>query len=174
MQSAEGVLLKPQNGKKLSYSHLWRVLKSTNYIPTKKSDTEDRKICMLLPINRQHTAVKVKLPEYPPDGRNKLQASENEFMTSAHKEECSQTMHKMFVTARRHLRKITCVFIGKKEIPLQVWTGFEGSRRLRLQISRQSAQEGGKVVNPMYRPYLPHRKYSYYSFLLWAGIFQSV
>jgi len=38
-----------------------------------------------------------------------------------------------------------------KAISLQVWTGPEGSRRLRLpdfKISRQSAHEGGKVVSP--------------------------
>jgi hypothetical protein len=33
------------------------------------------------------------------------------------------------------------------------------------QISRQSAHEGGKVVSPTHRPPLPHRKYSWYSFL---------
>jgi len=36
------------------------------------------------------------------------------------------------------------------------------------QISRQSAHEGGKVDNPKYRPPLPFRKYSWYSFLLEA------
>ena len=36
------------------------------------------------------------------------------------------------------------------------------------QISRQSAHEGGKVVSPTYRPPLPPRKYSWYSFLLEA------
>jgi hypothetical protein len=35
-------------------------------------------------------------------------------------------------------------------------------------ISRQSAPEGGKVVSPTYRPLLPTRKYSWYSFLLGA------
>ena len=34
------------------------------------------------------------------------------------------------------------------------------------QISRQLAHEGGKVVSPTYRPPLPPRKYSWYSFLL--------
>jgi hypothetical protein len=33
------------------------------------------------------------------------------------------------------------------------------------QISRESALEGGKVVSPTHRPPLPHRKYSWYSFL---------
>jgi hypothetical protein len=36
------------------------------------------------------------------------------------------------------------------------------------QIFRQSAHEGGKVVSPMHRPPLPHRKYSWYSSLLEA------
>jgi hypothetical protein len=36
------------------------------------------------------------------------------------------------------------------------------------QVSRQSAHEGGKVVNPTHRPPLPPRKYSWYSFLLEA------
>jgi len=40
-------------------------------------------------------------------------------------------------------------------IPLQAWTGPEGSRRLRLPDLRQSAHEGGKVVTPMHRPPLP-------------------
>jgi len=42
-----------------------------------------------------------------------------------------------------------------KAIPLQAWTGPEDSGRLRPQISRQSAHEGGKVVSPKYRPPLP-------------------
>jgi len=37
------------------------------------------------------------------------------------------------------------------------------------QISRQSAQEGGKVVSTTHRPPLPLRKHSWYSFLLQAG-----
>jgi hypothetical protein len=36
------------------------------------------------------------------------------------------------------------------------------------QISRQSAQDGGKIINPTHRPPLPPRKYSWYSFLLEA------
>ena len=35
-------------------------------------------------------------------------------------------------------------------------------------ISRQSAHEGGMVFNPMHRPPLPPRKYSWHSFLLEA------
>jgi hypothetical protein len=39
-----------------------------------------------------------------------------------------------------------------KAIPLQAWTGPESSRRLRLQISRQSAHECVKVVSPTHQP----------------------
>jgi len=37
-----------------------------------------------------------------------------------------------------------------------------------FQISTKSANEGSKIVNPTYRPPLPRRKYSWYSFLLAA------
>jgi hypothetical protein len=43
-------------------------------------------------------------------------------------------------------------FCIKKAIPLQTWTGPEGSRSLRLPDSRQSAHEGGKVVSLTNRP----------------------
>jgi hypothetical protein len=42
-----------------------------------------------------------------------------------------------------------------KEIPLQTWTGHEGSRRLRLTDLKQSAHEGGKVDSFKHRPPLP-------------------
>jgi len=42
-----------------------------------------------------------------------------------------------------------------KAVPLQAWTGPEGSRSLRSQISRQSANESGKVVSPTHQPPLP-------------------
>jgi len=44
-----------------------------------------------------------------------------------------------------------------KTVPLQAWTGPEGSRRLRMLILRESAHEGGKVVSPTHRPPLPPR-----------------
>ena len=53
-----------------------------------------------------------------------------------------------------------------KSIQLQAWTGPDGSRRLRFQVSRQSAHEGDKFVSPTHRPTLLPRKYSWYTFLL--------
>jgi len=51
------------------------------------------------------------------------------------------------------------VFVSHfKAILLQACTDPEGSWRFRLQISRQSAHEGGKVVSLTHRPHLPPRK----------------
>ena len=63
---------------------------------------------------------------------------------------------------------LTCVCKGNS-VPVQAWAGTEGSRSLRLQDLRQSAHESDKVVSPTHRPHLTPRKYSRYSFLLWAG-----
>ena len=51
-----------------------------------------------------------------------------------------------------------------KAIPVTGLWGPEGSGRLRLQITRLSAHEGGKVVTPTHRPPLPPG-ISWYSFL---------
>jgi hypothetical protein len=49
-----------------------------------------------------------------------------------------------------------------KAIPLQAWTGPDYSRRFEVfHISRQSAHEDSKIVNPTNRPPLPPRKYSW-------------
>jgi len=55
-----------------------------------------------------------------------------------------------------------------KSVPLQTWTGPEGSRNLRFADFVTTAQVGGKVVSLTHRPPLPPRKYSRYSFLLEA------
>ena len=55
-----------------------------------------------------------------------------------------------------------------KAVPLQAWTGPEGSKRLRLPDFKTVGHKGGEVVSPMHRPPLPPRKYSWYSFPLGA------
>jgi len=55
-----------------------------------------------------------------------------------------------------------------KSVPLQTWTGPEGSRKLRFPDFVTMAQDGGKVVSLTHRPPLPPRKCSWYSFLLEA------
>ena len=42
-----------------------------------------------------------------------------------------------------------------KAVPLQVWTGPEGSRKLRLPDFVTTAQDGAKVVSLTHRPRLP-------------------
>jgi len=42
-----------------------------------------------------------------------------------------------------------------KSVPLQAWTGPEGSRKLRFPDFETTAQDGGKVVGLTHRPPLP-------------------
>ena len=42
-----------------------------------------------------------------------------------------------------------------KAVPLQAWSGPEGSRKLRFPDYVTTAQDGGKVVSPTHRPPLP-------------------
>jgi hypothetical protein len=42
-----------------------------------------------------------------------------------------------------------------KAVPLQAWSGPEGSRKLRLPDFLTMAQDGGKVVSLKHRPHLP-------------------
>ena len=42
-----------------------------------------------------------------------------------------------------------------KSVPLQAWTGPEGSRKLRFPEFVSTTQDGGKVVSLMHRPPLP-------------------
>ena len=42
-----------------------------------------------------------------------------------------------------------------KAVPLQAWTGPEGSKKLRFLDFVTTAQDGGKVVSLTHRPHLP-------------------
>ena len=55
-----------------------------------------------------------------------------------------------------------------KAVPLQAWSGPEGSRKLSFPDYVTTAQDGGKVVSLTHRPLFTPRKYSWYSFLLEA------
>ena len=44
---------------------------------------------------------------------------------------------------------------GKKSVPLQAWSGPQGSRKLMLPDFMTTAQEGGKFVSLTHRPHLP-------------------
>jgi len=58
--------------------------------------------------------------------------------------------------------------LKRKAVPLQVFSGTEGSRKLRFPDFMTTAQDSGKVVS-LYAPaaFTP-KKYSWYSFLLEA------
>jgi hypothetical protein len=47
--------------------------------------------------------------------------------------------------------------IKGKTVPLQAWSGPDGSRKLRFPDYMTMAQDGGKVVNLTHRPPLPPR-----------------
>jgi len=57
-----------------------------------------------------------------------------------------------------------------KAVPLQAWSGPEGSRKLRFPDYMTTAQDGGKVVSLTHRPFFTPRKCSWYSFLLQAEL----
>jgi len=44
-------------------------------------------------------------------------------------------------------------------VPLQSWSGPEGSRKLRFPDFMTTAQDGGKVVSLTYRPHLPQEMF---------------
>jgi hypothetical protein len=79
------------------------------------------------------------------------------------------TISKFLVWFIRHPSQSTSSLPGKtKAIPVQAWTGPEGSSRLRLPDYMTTAHEDGKVVSLKHWLPLPSRKYSWYSFLLEA------
>ena len=49
----------------------------------------------------------------------------------------------------------TYTSVKGKAVPLQAWSGPEGSRKLRFPDFMTTAQEGGKVVRLTHRPPLP-------------------
>jgi len=51
--------------------------------------------------------------------------------------------------------KRQCKSSKGKAVPLQAWTGPEGSRKLRFPDFVATAQDGGKVVSLTHRPPLP-------------------
>ena len=65
------------------------------------------------------------------------------------------------------LSECEAVWFGKV-IPLQTRTGPEGSRKLSFPEFVTTAQDGGKVVSLTHRLPLPHKRYTWYSFLLQA------
>ena len=63
----------------------------------------------------------------------------------------------LMMTEGYDLDVTTCSLVVKKgkAVPLQVWSGPEGSRKLRFPDFTTTAQDGGKVVSLTHRPHLP-------------------
>ena len=57
--------------------------------------------------------------------------------------------------ARKHFEGPEVSEVKGKAVPLQAWTGPEGSRKLRFPDFVTTAQDGGKVVSLTHRPLLP-------------------
>jgi hypothetical protein len=53
------------------------------------------------------------------------------------------------------LRSFSQAFQAKDAVPLQAWSGPEGSRKLKFPDFMITAQDGGKVVSLTHRPHLP-------------------
>ena len=60
------------------------------------------------------------------------------------------------------------MIVKRKAVPLQVWSGPEGSRKLRFPDFVTTAQDGGKAVTAYAPAAFTSRKCSWYSFLLEA------
>jgi len=56
------------------------------------------------------------------------------------------TQNRTYITKRIHK------YNKGKAVPLQAWSGPEGSRKLRLPEFMTTAQDGGKVVSLTHRP----------------------
>ena len=55
----------------------------------------------------------------------------------------------------KYLSDITDSTCKSKAVPLQAWSGPEGSRNLRFPDFMTTAERGGKVVRHRYRPHIP-------------------
>jgi hypothetical protein len=67
-------------------------------------------------------------------------------------------IHSVFVMLHyRGFIKTAVKSVKGKAVPLQAWSGPQGSRKLRFPDFVKTAQDGGKVVSLTHRPPLPPR-----------------
>ena len=59
------------------------------------------------------------------------------------------------ISSPGHKRQPPQLEVKGKAVPLQAWSGPEGSRKLGFPDFMTTAQEGGKIVSHMHRPQLP-------------------
>ena len=80
---------------------------------------------------------------------------ENVVWISVKTDEKTEILQRRWTCLQNHKSK--CITIGSKgkAVPLQAWSGLEGSRKLRFPDFMTMAQDGGKVVSLTHRPPLP-------------------
>jgi hypothetical protein len=61
----------------------------------------------------------------------------------------------LFILSRYIFTLSLVMIVGEAAVPLQAWSGTEGSRKLRFPDYMTTAQDGGKVVSLTNRPHLP-------------------
>ena len=64
-------------------------------------------------------------------------------------------MEELEVNYYTFLRRLYNIYKQGKSVPLQAWSGPEGSRKFRFPDFMTTAQGGGKVVSLTHRPHLP-------------------
>ena len=64
-------------------------------------------------------------------------------------------MQSFFASSQGSQNCVKCSKHKGKAVPLQAWSGPEGSRKLRFPDFVTTAQDGGKVVSLTHRPPLP-------------------
>jgi hypothetical protein len=65
------------------------------------------------------------------------------------------SLERVFKNVPANKNTMECETVKGKAVPLQVWSGPEGSRKLRFPDFMKTAQDGGKVVSLTHRPPLP-------------------
>jgi len=88
--------------------------------------------------------------------------------TNVLSQDCICITHLTWQGVAAHKEQLVIQLNNSKAVPLQAWTGPEGSRKLRFPDYMTTAQDSSKVVSLTHRPLFTPRKYSWYSFLLEA------
>ena len=75
-------------------------------------------------------------------------------MSSTH---CGKVNKHFQINHKKAVQIMCCmqVKVKGKAVPLQAWSGREGSRKLRFPDYVTTAQDGGKVLSPTHQPPLP-------------------
>jgi hypothetical protein len=89
------------------------------------------------------------------------------FVSPFHVSSTLNTIFCRWISTSREISATVLKPMVKAAVPLQAWSGPEGSRKLRFPDFMTTAQDGCKVSLTQRSP-LPPRKHTWYSFLLEA------